>query len=366
MAYFFIFCKLLLHLLLLPLKMLIVFLFYMCYSPSLKFNPNLYLNYKPDDLEGKQKEILNNLPIDSYINDGDGAKFLGLAYTSCKDKRIWDGLTELFYKEKTFLREPWRENYDCKAFSGDMWAGFFSAIITAINENHITKEQKSQLKEIIDYTLFKEKTLTFKHPTEKEQDRGFMFPFWALCPDFFDVIALFYVNEKLTNQFKYKFFRYLFTILGFPLMFSLRQGFFIKSIYTMNFFTEHSSLVKAYYLYKFLNYKFLSPVILKQCDDHHWFADSAKILLDLEGHSDFYNMFVYDFINTKSPASVPQDWITEYFTFKGFEKKTNYTKYALPYRYRTGAKYLDDSKPMEPKFYIQEKSKADIIHLINW
>lgn len=96
------------------------FLFYIMYRPSIVFDKNIYLSYIPSDIESKLKTLKENLPIEEYLNDGDGAKFLGLAYTSSKDKRIWDALSRLFYKDKTFLRTPFNETYDQKAFSGDM------------------------------------------------------------------------------------------------------------------------------------------------------------------------------------------------------------------------------------------------------
>jgi len=70
------------------------------------FDKNKYLSYTPTDMESKLKSLKENLPIDNYINDGDGGKFLGLAYASCKDKRMWDALSQLLYKDKTFLRAP--------------------------------------------------------------------------------------------------------------------------------------------------------------------------------------------------------------------------------------------------------------------
>lgn len=52
----------------------------------------------------------------------------------------------------------------------------FPAILTAIECGHATEEQKIQISKIIEYTIFKEKTFVWKHPTEKKQDRGFAFP----------------------------------------------------------------------------------------------------------------------------------------------------------------------------------------------
>lgn len=361
-----IFGKCLLHIFLLPVKVLASFLFYILYRPAIVFDKNKYLSYTPTDMESKLKSLKENLPIDNYMSDGDGGKFLGLAYASCKDKRMWDALSQLLYKDKTFLRAPWTEDYDRKAFSGDMWAGMFPAILTAIECGHATPEQKKQIAKIIEYTIFKEKTFVFKHPTEKDQDRGFAFPFWSMCSNFFDVITMCYINEKLTKEFKYKFLRYVFTVIGFPTMICLRQGFFISHVYALNFFTEHSALVKAYYVYKLLGYKFLKKPLLRHCKDNPWFADSAKFIFDIDGDFELYNLHLYDYLNTNTIETIPNSWRFEYLSLKGFEKKPNYSKFALPYRFRTGGKYIDDSKPMEPKPYVQKNRNADIIHLYNW
>jgi hypothetical protein len=86
--------------------------------------------------------------------------------------------------------------------------------------------------------------------------------------NFFDVISMCLIAEKLNGGVKYKVLRYIFTIIGFPLMFFLRQGIFIKDVYALNFFTEHSALVKAYYVYKFCGYKFLKRPIVRHCEDN--------------------------------------------------------------------------------------------------
>lgn len=361
-----IFGKCLLHVLLLPVKIFASVLFYFLYFPSIKFDKSLYLNYIPKDIESKLKTLKENLPIESYIEDGDGGKFLGLAYASSKDKRIWDALSKLLYKDKTFLRAPYCENYDRKAFSGDMWAGMFPAILTAIKTGHASPEQQKQIAKIIEYTIFKEKTFVFKHPTEKKQDRGFAFPMWSMCSNFFDAITMCYINELLTKEFKYKFLRYVLTVLGFPVMWNLRQGLFVKHVFAMNFFTEHSALVKAYYVYKFLGYKFLKGAILRHCKDNPWFADAAKIRFDLTGDFELYNLHLYDYLNTDTIETIPNSWRFEFLSLKGFEKKPNYSKFSLPYRFRTGGKYIDDNKPMEPKPYVQKNRNADVIHLANW
>lgn len=175
-----------------------------------------------------------------------------------------------------------------------------------------------------------------------------------------------YINEKLTKEFKYKFLRYIFTIIGYPTLLCLRQGVFIGKVYALNFFTEHSALVKAYYVYKFLNYNFLKNIILRHCKDNPWFMDSGKFKFELTGEDSLYFMFMYDYLNTTSIENMPHTWQSTYFSLKGFEKKTGYSKFSLPYRFRTGVKYLDDNKPMEPKPYDQKKHSADIVHLAKW
>lgn len=367
-SYFSIGLKCLLHILLLPLKIFVEVLFYILYFPSLKFDHTKYNkpNYTQQEIESKLQNILQSFDTFPYLYDGDGAKFLGLAYTSSKDKRIWDSLKQLLYKERTFLREPFSSDYDASAFSGDMWAGMFPAILTAIHEKHLTEEEKIQLSNIIDYTLFKEKTLVFKHPTEKDQDRGFAFPIWSMCSNFFDVISLCYINETITKELKYKILRYIFTFLGFPLMFCLRQGIFVKNVYAMNFFTEHSALVKAYYVYKFINYKFLKFAILKHCKDNPWFMDSGKILSNIANDHHIYFTHLHDYISSDSPELMPDNWKTSYFSLKGFEPKDGWSEFSLPRRFRMRSKYIDDDKPMEPKYKQENIKHADIIHMYNW
>lgn len=363
-----IFCKISLHILLLPLKLLVNLLLGKLIFPDMKYDASKYLT--EDSIKDKRSQVekfKNDLNLEGYIEDGDGAKFLGLAYTSSKDKKIWDCLSQLLYKGISFLRAPYTDDYDRVAFSGDMWAGMFPAICTAIREGHITEPQKKQIGEIINYTLFKEKTLTFKHPTETTQDRGFCFPFWSMGSNILDVISLCYLGEVLTKEFKYKFLRYVFTVIGFPILFfGLRQGIFIRNVYAMNFFTEHSALVKAFYTYKFCGYTFLKRAIIKQCNDNPWFMDSGKILKNINKDDSLYNVHLNDYLNTTSFESLPPEWVHSYFSLKGFEKTVNFSLYSLPYRFRSGLKYSDDSKPMEPKKSSKRLLHTNIIHLYDW
>lgn len=357
--------KIVLHIILLPVKFLISLIFNFLYFPSLKFDKNIYYNRLPVDVNKKVEEIKDSLNLDGYIDDGDGAKFIGLAYTSCKDKRLWDKLSTLLFGMTCFLRAPWEEDYDRKAFSGDMWAGMFPAILTALECNHMSEWQKKQVLTIIENTIFNGKTFVFKHPTEEKQDRGFVFPLWSMCSNFFDVISMCYIAEKLKGGVKYKVLRWIFTAVGFPLMFFLRQGIFVKSVYALNFFTEHSSLVKAYYVYKLCGYEFLKNSIIRHCNDNPWFMDSGKFLKNITGDSTLYDLHLNDYLNSDNTENIPWSFKYTYFSLKGFEKK-DYSLYSLPYRFRMGTKYLDDSKPMEPKNYIQKNGKADIIHLYDW
>lgn len=127
-----------------------------------------------------------------------------------------------------------------------------------------------------------------------------------MCSNFFDVISLCYINELITNETRYKIIRYIFTVIGFPLMFCLRQGIFIKNIYAMNFFTEHSTLIKTYYVYKLLGYKFLKFALIKHCKDNQWFMDSGKILNDINSDPYLYYIHLYDYIFTEEPETLPE------------------------------------------------------------
>lgn len=367
----------LVHTLLLPLKILVSWGIRGLWFPGIKTSAPrpAALGFQDIDLRKKAEKARASLDVSAILKDGDGAKFLGLAYASCKDLVIWKSICELFRNPYTFTRTPQTPGagYNEHAFSGDMWAGMFPAIVTAHQEGHISECDKALvLRAKIYDTVFLNKPFTFRQLGGGPQDRGFLLPWYGLGPAFYDALSICHVGELLGGELvgRYRILKRILWVLGWPLMGSLRQGVFVGNVYLANFFTEHSSLVKAYYLYKLTGSRRMRNAVLRQVADHPWFMDGAKIEADIRGTVEArerHLAFLHDYGSIKvAPKGLPAGWAKTFFAVKGLETKRNYAGCMLPYRFRRGAKYLDDSKPMKPKMYDRKGWTADFIHAYNW
>lgn len=323
-----------------------------------------------------REQYLANLDRETYLNSGDGAKFIGLLYFVTKTEEDWE-LLKKFWRPTTFARytDPARDA-DSENFSGDMIAGMLWGLWYRFRTVGFTKAEWENLAAIWENTVFNGTPFTFKHPTGKTgQDRGYLLSKLSFGNEVLTLAAFLYFGNKVFSNGRYWKIAKVFLACLKPLLCMPDVGFAYKKVYAASWYDEHSEML----LYAvgfgccplerrelfmngadFLHKRYTSNPEIQAIYSNAFSADWSP-----------YCWVPRDFLKDYQMGQVgtykcPDAWKTKYFSLISLFKRENPVKemsmFVLPTRFRSG-KYLWEGKDIDP--HIENKGGAfiDYLHL---
>ena len=317
-------------------------------------------------LEDKFNKAIELLDTTQYLNNGDGAKFIGLLSASDPTNNEWWGLVKLFWYDKYFIRYVDLDQVKVGVnFSGDMITGMCEAIYARHLTVGLSLEEMGQLQSIFDSTIFQAPTYQFKHPFSTAVDRGFLLSSFALTNEVLQTLAFLALAIELFKDQKYKdeYDRIKkdneYLLNGAP-----DCAFFLGRAYFASWYDEHSSMVIYTLGFRLTGEEFFekAATFLKERYKNqpeiqgYYFKYINKADITIK---EFAKSFLINYDFDKSPI-VPDDFLINYFSIRSFCFK-KMSKYILLPKYRGGL-YMWEGKDIEPSIG-SNSCTIDFIHL---
>jgi hypothetical protein len=343
------------HILLLPLKVFVSILEMCLWHPHCKFDKS---RFTPTKLTNEEKfnEYINSLKVEDILNDGDGAKFLGLA--SAANTELFDEL-KCLWDADTFHRCKDRSEKDL-SFSTDMMSGMLEAIYHRYRAKGLTEEEKANLKTIWNQIVFEGKPFKIRH--KEDFSRGTIVDWYSMMPDFIAGMAFCAVGFEILGEKKYKTLYHILKILSYPMRMCYTYGIWQGKVYLLNWFTTHSSACFAYIGYKLTEDKIFEHTLKELFKKNPWNGDIGGYLYSSNRDPQAKKIAMLCLNNYGSTAAMPKIEKEKYFTFKGMKFK-ELSNTILSYQSMKGAKYLYESRLIEPKIYKRSGWYCDFLHL---
>ena len=208
--------------------------------------------YTQDELINIAYTRIASLDRNVYGQGGDSAKFLGMLAAATDGERDWQNVMRLVKSDGTIKRNL-QEQYpdDSVPFSGDMLAGFLSAVVMHLPR--LTHEERALLGKLWQRTTWEGFPLLFANATTGKKSifgRGHVWrPWWLLgSEEVLTTLAWLYCGWQITGESRYKTAYYAFLILQFPgLLFGCPDGqLWISRVYAIATYNTHSKALVFY------------------------------------------------------------------------------------------------------------------------
>lgn len=238
----------LLYILLLPLNLVASLVLRLVWRPGYSTKVELEPCWSTYGLQTNIDLALSTLDITGISTNGDGPKFLGLAYKATGADKIWEVL-ESYLGPKTIYRSP-NGTLDMKGilpvFSGDQLSGFLWGLYKAHQKGELNPFRLGDIKRIFDTTIFEGLPFVFQDANGKYTlGRGWIWTPWEPGHSTFDCVraTLALLNHLYPWDTRYKNLHTLFTWLGAPLRFCHDLSFWWNSVYMKSWYAEHSAML---------------------------------------------------------------------------------------------------------------------------
>ena len=309
------FSQTILHFILLPLKLMIVFIAKMNWKPGFE----TYFDLRNHG-EVRDKAIylqgLMETQIQRLFDDPDGAKVMGL-YVATVDKIR--GKKAGKWLEHYFDKDGFKRTGSDLAFSRDMDAGFLYGLVEKSGDIDYHKWQI--LEKAVEKTIYQWPFL--KH--RGTGNRGFKFRYWFMGDHFIDTLTWLATYKHLFRGNKgVKWLFYYFLVVSYPLAqiapeTSVCRGKFMA----LGWYNAHSRALNCYLLYRLTGQKRWKKALFR-ITKKFWFNPEIVALYDLTKIVKKRNYYILEFVNSwlrdywVDWEKIPGEWNKGYFNRENF------------------------------------------------